>query len=40
MEREQYYLDSLKPEYNIAKIAYSTLGYKHSAKTIALLKVK
>ena len=28
--REQYYLDTLKPEYNIVKIAGSTLGYKHS----------
>lgn len=40
IEREQYYLDLLKPEYNIATIAYSTLGYKHSAETIALLKKK
>lgn len=40
IEREQYYLDLLKPEYNIAMIAYSTLGYKHSAETIALLKKK
>jgi len=40
VEREQYYLDLLKPEYNIVKIAYSTLGYKHSQETIALLKIK
>lgn len=38
--REQYYLDLLKPEYNILKFAYSTKGYKHSAETIALLKSK
>jgi group I intron endonuclease len=37
---EQLYLDLLKPEYNILKIAYSSLGYKHRAETIALLKKK
>lgn len=31
--REQYYLDLLKPEYNICKTAGSMLGFKHSAKT-------
>lgn len=33
--REQYYLDLLKPEYNILKKAGSPLGFKHSdeAKT-------
>ena len=30
LKREQYYLDTLKPEYNIVKKAGSTLGYKHS----------
>ena len=30
IKREQYYIDSLKPEYNICKIANSSLGYKHS----------
>ena len=29
-EREQYYLDKLKPNYNILKIAGSSLGYIHS----------
>jgi group I intron endonuclease len=29
IEREQYYLDTLKPEYNILKVASSKLGYKH-----------
>jgi group I intron endonuclease len=38
MKREQYYLDRLKPEYNILKIAGSRLGYKHSPET--LLKFK
>jgi group I intron endonuclease len=28
--REQYYLDLLKPEYNILKKAGSALGFKHS----------
>lgn len=35
ISREQYYLDLLKPEYNICKIAGSTLGYKHSEITKA-----
>lgn len=29
IEREQYYLDLLEPEYNILKTAGSLLGYKH-----------
>jgi len=33
LEREQYYIDLLKPIYNIVKIAGSTLGYKHSNET-------
>jgi group I intron endonuclease len=37
---EQHYLDLLKPEYNILKIAGSLLGYKHSLDTIAKLKAK
>ncbi len=36
--REQYYIDSLNPEYNILKIAGSRLGSKHSPET--LLKYK
>ena len=31
--REQYYLDTMKPEYNILKIAGSRLGSKHSKET-------
>jgi len=38
IKREQYYLDMLKPEYNILKIAGSRLGNKHSLET--LLKYK
>jgi group I intron endonuclease len=40
MERENYYLDKLKPEYNILKFAYSMLGYKHTASSIEKLKLK
>ena len=32
MEREQYYLDLLKPEYNILSLARSSLGYKHTVE--------
>jgi len=34
IEREQYYIDTLKPEYNICKIADSSLGVKRSEETI------
>lgn len=40
IKREQYYLDSLTPEYNVLKNAYSLLGYKHTPETIAKLKLK
>lgn len=40
IEREQYYLDLLNPEYNILKTAYSLMGYKHSAENIAKFKQK
>ena len=33
IEREQYYIDLLKPEYNICKIAGSCLGIKFSAES-------
>jgi group I intron endonuclease len=33
-EREQYYMDLLKPEYNILKQARSLKGFKHSEATI------
>jgi group I intron endonuclease len=29
--REQYYIDHLKPEYNILNKAGSNIGYKHKA---------
>lgn len=31
---EQHYIDNLEPEYNICKIAGSTLGYKHTEGTL------
>lgn len=34
INREQYYIDSLKPKYNIVKLAESTLGYKHSDESL------
>nr|YP_010391224.1 GIY-YIG endonuclease [Fusarium vorosii]UPX02650.1 GIY-YIG endonuclease [Fusarium vorosii] len=30
LEREQFYFDTLSPEYNILKVAGSPLGYRHS----------
>lgn len=38
INREQYYIDLLKPEYNICKTAGSMLGFKHSAETLLKLK--
>ena len=32
--REQFYIDLLKPEYNILKTAASSFGYKHSEKKL------
>lgn len=40
IEKEQYYLDLLKPEYNILLKAGSSLGFKHSEKTKLYLKTK
>ena len=34
IKREQYYLDFLKPEYNILKKAGSSLGYKHTKEIL------
>lgn len=36
--REQYYIDLLKPEYNILKIAGSCFGYKHTEESIKKMK--
>ena len=35
IKREQYYIDLLKPEYNILKIAGSSLGFKHTEESLA-----
>lgn len=35
VEREQFYLDTTNPYYNILKTAFSTKGYKHSPEEIA-----
>ena len=34
LKREQYYLDELKPEYNIVEKAGSSLGYKHTDESL------
>jgi group I intron endonuclease len=34
LSREQHYIDTLKPFFNIVKIAGSNLGFKHSKETI------
>lgn len=36
--REQYYLDLLKPNYNILKTAGSSFGYKHTEETLAKMR--
>lgn len=36
--REQYYLDICKPEYNLLKVAGSSLGYIHTENTLAKMK--
>jgi len=38
ISREQHYLDFLKPEYNILKTAYSSLGYKHTKENLAIIR--
>ena len=40
IEREQFYLDLLVPDYNILKYAYSLLGFKHSQESIDKFKAK
>lgn len=40
LSREQHYLDLLEPEYNILKVAGSTLGYKHTEETISKFKAR
>jgi len=40
LDREQYYMDTLSPEYNILSKAGSNAGYKHSEATLAKLRRK
>lgn len=35
LSREQYYIDLLKPQYNLLQTAGSPLGYKHTEETLA-----
>ena len=39
IQREQYYLDNLKLEYNILKFARSLSGFKHSINTIERMRI-
>ena len=39
LDREQFYIDKLTPEYNILKIAGSNLGYKHSEASLKLMSI-
>lgn len=39
VEREQYYFDKLKPEYNILKFARSLYGFKHSTESIERIRI-
>ena len=34
IQREQYYIDHLNPEYNILKVAGSLFGYKHTQESL------
>lgn len=38
LEREQYYMDILNPEYNTVEKAGSTVGYKHTPESIAKMR--
>lgn len=41
LEREQYYIDMLKPRYNILQVAgCSSLGYRHTKETLAKFKAR
>jgi len=39
LEREQYYINLLLPEYNILKVAGSLLGYKHTVESIEKISI-
>jgi group I intron endonuclease len=40
IKREQYWIDNIKPEYNILQIAGSTLGYKHTEEAKLKISLK
>lgn len=40
INREQYYIDLLEPDYNLLKKAGSLLGFKHSEETIEKFKAR
>jgi group I intron endonuclease len=37
VEREQYWIDNLKPTYNILNTAYNSIGYKHTEESKVLM---
>jgi len=39
LEREQYYLDTLKPFFNVLKVAGSPIGHKHSEYTKSIMNI-
>lgn len=40
LKREQYYIDLLKPEYNLLTTAGSSLGFKHTEEALAKFKAR
>jgi group I intron endonuclease len=40
IQKEQYYIDLFKPEYNVSPTAGSTLGYRHSESIKAKIREK
>jgi group I intron endonuclease len=40
IKREQYYMDTFKPEYNILKFAGSAIGFVHSSEAIEKIRMK
>jgi len=38
LTREQYYMNLVKPKYNIVEIVGSTLGYKHTPESLAKMR--
>lgn len=38
LNREDYYLETLKPEYNITPLASNSVGWKHSEESLAKMR--